>query len=167
MRLALSSIPTVEVPQRQLIDELLDVLSLPAWGKRYELYSVWLLTLIVDGVGRKNCTSHLDGGVLSFSFAGSHLASIEAAGGRLELWAELRHPYASPLGKGRKQAVQPDYTLTRPPFSAATSAVLVVAANRYARPSRKGFCEALVDYTGAHVSANVVLANYGPMSPGL
>ncbi|MFS0885459.1 hypothetical protein [Aeromicrobium sp. 179-A 4D2 NHS] len=164
---ALALIPRVEVSQQQLIDDVLDVLSLPVWGKRYELYSAWLLTLIVEALGRENCRFHVVGGVLSFSFRGSHLASIDTAAGQLELWAELRHPYATPIGKGRKRAVQPDYTVTRPPIGAATSAVLAVEAKQYARPSRKNFYGALVDYAGAHVSALVVLANYGPMAPSL
>jgi hypothetical protein len=45
--------------------------------------------------------------------------------------------------------------------------VLAVEAKQYARPSLRNFYAALVDYAGAHVSANVVLANYGAMSPGL
>ncbi|MDE0778174.1 MAG: hypothetical protein OSB43_17985 [Nocardioides sp.] len=164
---ALAAVPSVEVTRADLIDELLGVLSLPVWARRYELYSAWLVTLIVEGVGRDRCRFNVTDGLLSFSFGGSLLAWIDTDADEVELWAELRQRYAEPIGAGRQEAVQPDYTVTRQSRNSATSALLVVEAKQWARSGLKNFNAALTDYSGAHSEATVVLANYGPMSRAL
>jgi hypothetical protein len=160
---ALAQIPRREVLVRRRVEELLDILNLPVWKRRHELYSAWLLTLIVEGLPPGGVTIHVVDGKLAFSFAGTHVASVESGLGRLELWAELRHPYATPIGRGRRRAIQPDYTLSKPPISRDESAVLVVEAKQYRRGSRSNFLKALIDYVGGHRKACVLLANYGTM----
>ncbi|GAB2472190.1 hypothetical protein [Jatrophihabitans fulvus] len=158
---ALAAIPREKIFDRRRVKELTDVLGLPVWKFRYELYSAWLLTLIVDALTPDRVAVHVANGRLAFSFAGTHLASIESGLGRLELWAELRHAYATPVGKGRVRAIQPDYTISKPPITDSESAILVVEAKQYRRGRKGNFLDALRDYVGGHPKAAVVLANYG------
>lgn len=160
---ALDALPQDDVLRERAIRDLLDVLSLPVWGRRHELYSAWLLSQIVDALGRSHVKVHVTEGRLQFSFAGTHVATVESGLGPLELWAELRHPYATPIGKGRRYGIQPDYTLSKPPITRDESAVVVVEAKQYKQGKRGAFLDALTDYVGGHARARVILANYGSM----
>jgi hypothetical protein len=126
----LDSLPTTTVAIRTMRTALEEILSLPAWQWRHEVYAAWVLAQIVDAVDPKLGVLHLDNdGRLSFSYkgTGSHLATIESpVHGPVAVWAELRTPLANPVGKGRTRNVQADYTLVAAPVTAATSAVAVV-----------------------------------------
>lgn len=143
---------------------LTEVLSLPAWERRHELYAAWALTLIVDAVGLKRCELHpAADGKLSFSFRGSHVATIATpAHGPVLVWAELRSPAINPIGRGRTRAIQPDYTLLTAPVTAPASALAVVECKQYRRASPGKFAAALQDYAAARPTAQVMLVNYGP-----
>jgi hypothetical protein len=160
---ALAAVPTAEQTARQRMEELLKVLSLPVWGRRHALYSAWIFTLIVDAVGRDHVKIHVLDGRLEFAFSGTHLATVELVGDRIEVWAELRHSYETPIGKSRVAAVQPDYTLSVPPINRIESAAIVVEAKQYRRGQKRNFLDAMTDYAGAHPRARVLLANYGTM----
>lgn len=141
---------------------LLDLLDLPAWQRRHELYSVWVSSIIARALPAPFEWS-LDHGTLSYSFGGSRLARGVTAGGSWELWAELRQPLENPVSRKRKHAIQPDYTLISNDGRSAKAA-LVVECKQYRVPSRRNFREALADYARGHPEAHVLLANYGPVS---
>lgn len=139
-----------------------DVLDLPIWRKRYELYSVWVATQIVAASGKDACWIVADG-VLSFSFAGSKVAIFALKDCVAELWAEYRQGTALQLqGRGRKRAVQPDYTVLRgqPDSTGAADAGLIIECKHYRKAARKSFQSAIADYAGVHNHAHVALVNY-------
>jgi hypothetical protein len=158
---SLAGVPRGVQLREQRVQELFELLSLPVWGRRHELYSAWLLTLILDALPEEDVVVHVSNGRLVFAFSGTHVASVNSGKGRLELWAELRHPYATPIGKGRRRAIQPDYTLAAAPITMHDCAVLVVEAKQYLSGKKRNFLDALTDYVGGHQRAQVVLANYG------
>lgn len=150
---------TVEV-WRQAV---MDILNLPFWKKRYELYSVWICTQIVDALSQNDVTYHVTDNTLSFSFSGSHIATLNAYHPPLELWAEVRTHYACPDDRPRKNHIQPDYTLAIGDAYKADHSVAVVECKQYKKYSRKNFLNAAEDYAGGRPNASVFLTNYGPI----
>lgn len=162
LRDVFARVPAEQVEVSVLMRVLDDFLRLPLWERRYELYSAWVSTRIVAALDPYGVRVHHDGGVLSFSFAGTHLATCDALLPRLHVWAEVRSPLENPRGEGRKNAIQPDYTLLADPVTGSRSAVLVVECKQYRRASATRFAAALDDYARGRPGARVVLVNYGP-----
>ncbi|GAA1843452.1 hypothetical protein [Asanoa iriomotensis] len=150
----------VEQPEKVLVE----LLSLPAWNRRHDLYAAWVLTQIVGAAGPKRCKLHsTTDGRLSFSFRGSHVATIATPNhGPVAVWAELRTPSAHLVGKGRKSAIQPDYTLLKAPVTESVSALAVVECKQCRRAGSANFAAALQDYAAGHPTARVLLVNHGP-----
>ncbi|MFF2082205.1 hypothetical protein ACFVVM_00415 [Nocardia sp. NPDC058176] len=165
----LSNIPFVELMVDQEVRELTDVLALPMWGKRHELYAAWMFPRIVEAIGYDRLRIHVVDDRLSFDFRGSHLATFDTVDGFAEIWAELRTPYEPGttqrqlLGKGRSRAVQPDYSLTIPSSEGGGGTFLAVECKQYRRYS-SNHSKALHDYVLALPGAEVVLAAHGPVS---
>jgi hypothetical protein len=154
-------LPKIEVEGESLIREIEEFLSLPIWEKRHELYSVWISTQIVDVFKDNSLRIHQIDKTLTFSFSGTHFATIDDFLPRLHVWAELRSPLSKPVGKGRKKAIQPDYSLITDPITNPKSSIFEVECKQYLRPSRKKFAHALTDYARGRPNAHVVLVNYG------
>jgi len=164
LRAVLDGCPVVPTRAEDLLERLEEVLSLPVWELRSELYSVWVGTRLIRALGESARVHHVDGSI-SFSALGSHLAtcSVQPAGNAhviAELQTELTA--AKPLGKGRSTRIRPDYVVSGEPIGDARTTLLVVECKQYLRQKRKSFSEALVDYARGHPGAPVVLVNYGP-----
>jgi hypothetical protein len=152
--------PAPPAPQR--VQHLLDVLDLPIWQRRHELYSVWIATLAKRAADRARLEWRWrpQEGVLSFAFSGSLVAELDCGGQTAYLWAELRRKGAGQSRKGRRN-VQPDYTLLLGPDRHISPAGMVLECKQYRRPSASNFTAALEDYAAAHEFAPVALVNYG------
>ncbi|ALC84545.1 hypothetical protein AM499_00935 [Bacillus sp. FJAT-22090] len=163
LELYLSSISN-SIENSAIIQELMEFLQLPIWKKRYDFYATWILTQISDSLGRERLQFHTTNGKLQFSFAGSHLATTNAFP-ELHIWSELRSTLLNPIGKGRKNGIQPDYSIIIPPLSdIVSSTLLVVECKQYRRASKKNFNNALIDYANGRPNAEIVLVNYGPVN---
>jgi hypothetical protein len=138
------------------------LLSLPLWKRRPDLYAAWIGARIAAEAG-PFARVHSINGMLRYSFAGTHLATLRpAAGAPLFLWAELRSPLSSPKGRRRLRGIQPDYSVQREPITYPESSLLVVECKQYLKSSPKSFAAALTDYARGRPSAQVLLVNYGP-----
>ncbi len=135
-------------------------LALPLWRFRYELYSNWVATLVIEALGDRMPHVHSNDGVLEFSFSGTHLATFDRFEPRLHLWTEFRSGLDDPVGAGRTANVQPDMVLRLDPLS-TIRVPLAVECKHYLRPNNKSFAHALMDYSRAHPSAHVVLVDHG------
>ncbi len=142
-----------------------DILNLPFWKKRYELYSAWICSQILKAFPQDNIFYHVKDNTLSFSFSGSHIATLSSYDPPLELWAEVRTYYASPKGYSRKCHIQPDYTLAIGDAYNVDHSVAVVECKQYKKYNRKNFLNAVEDYAAGRPNANVFLVNYGPIPP--
>ncbi|OAX56915.1 hypothetical protein A6R73_01610 [Xanthomonas translucens pv. poae] len=160
LRTQLKRIPPRQEKWIKAAQALEDVLDLPIWRKRHELYSVWVATQIASFSGRAHDWILTDG-VLSFSFAGADVARFQLSGGTALLRAENREETDLQLkGSGRKHAVQPDYTVYREHAGQRRDAGLVVECKHYRIAARRSFEHAIWDYTLAHPKARVLLVNY-------
>jgi len=159
-----SGIPYREEERKTLVERFLELLSLPIWRRRFELYQVWVLTQIDKALEDYEREIHHVDGVLIFRFSGTHVGTIETCKGRVHIWSELRSPLAEPLGGTRKRHIQPDYTLTFEPITDSSRTLVVVECKQYFRPSPKRFATTLIDYAKGHPRATVILVNYGTIS---
>lgn len=157
----LDKVPQIEFEGVDLIRELHDFLNLPVWQRRYELYSAWISTQILNALDDEPIRVHQIGNLLRFSFSGTHLATLDGHTPRIHLWAELRSSLKDPVGKGRKRSIQPDYSLVADPITSPESSLLEVECKQYRKPSAKNFADALTDYANGRPNSVVVLVNYG------
>lgn len=161
---AVADAPRVAV--EQLVAGFVDVLSMPMWGRRHELYSAWVVTQIDEALDRSRLVFELDGGTLRFPFRATRIAKVETADGSFELWSELRSTLVAPGGRGRTSNVQPDH-LFIPRGAGGKDAVLVVEAKQYLRAATRNPADALVDYLRAHTRADVMVVAHGPLGTGI
>jgi hypothetical protein len=155
-RLVLSTVP---------VDRLLDLLDLPVWKRRHELYAAWVLTEIVAAVPERADVRlvHAAPGVLKFPFAPTRMAEIGGSEEPVVIWSELRSPLTDPVGKGRENNIQPDYTILAGSETAEDS-VLEIECKQYKKPATTSFANALTDYARGRPKAHVVLVSHGPLT---
>jgi hypothetical protein len=156
--------------KQQWIDEsyqeVLDLLSLPTWKRRHELYSVWVGTRLLN-VAKKHASQlefHPRDRVLSFAFGGSSLASYVANSERFSIRCEVRSELVGASRK-RKRAIQPDFRVLREDGTATTNDAtrLVVECKHYLQPSISNFSSAANDYARSCRYATVLVVNHGPL----
>lgn len=144
----------------QQIKDLTDILSLPHWGRRYDLYSAWLTAAMDAALAPDRLAFDVSDGVLAFPFHGALLARILTTRGPVELWTEKRFTASNLIGKGRTKNIQPDYVF----IDGATSTVsVVVEAKQYKSPYSKNPGKAAHDYAGNLRSAKVLIVAHGPL----
>lgn len=148
-------------------NEFLDILKLPIWNQRHELYAAWVLTLIDTALSSYERTIHHNEGTLLLSFKATHLATVETNEGPMELWSEVRSSLKSPTGKGRKGGIQPDYTFYTGTKHMAENGKLVIEVKQYRTPSITNFQNAINDYANGLPQAHICLVNYGTVPKSL
>lgn len=153
-------------------ETIMEILNLPFWRKRYELYSAWVATQIVDTLHDKDIAYNVQDNALSFSFGGSKIATCNAFEPPLEIWAEVRTPYATPRGGNRKCHIQPDYTLVVADAGDASAkdinkSLAVIECKQYKRYNKRNFLYAVDDYARGRPNAEVLLVNYGRITKPL
>ncbi|MDH5266224.1 MAG: hypothetical protein OEW62_00945 [Candidatus Bathyarchaeota archaeon] len=156
-----STLPCGEVKRKDLLKELNEILKLPIWNKRHELYQTWVLTQIDQAMENYDRTIHHVDGELVLKFSGTHVGTIETEKGRIHIWSELRSPLANPIGKGRKRNIQPDYSLTFEPVTSPSQTVTAIECKQYLKAKPKSFADALTDYAKGKPNAKILLVNYG------
>jgi hypothetical protein len=162
---ALSALPRRHEWVSQTYQELLDILNLPTWRKRHELYSVWVGTALLRAAQRcaNDLHFHPVNGVLSFSFAGKRLATYDWNGAQFDVWCELRSALAGP-SKKRKKGVQPDFRVVEATLAMpiATATRFVLECKHYLGYSLSNFSTAANDYARSCPRASVFIVNHGP-----
>jgi len=156
-----SSLPRWEGRRESLIKELLELLNLPIWKKRHELYQTWVLTQIDKALKDYQRTIHHVDGRLILSFSGTHIGAVETEMGRLHIWSELRSPLDNPVGKGRSGNIQPDYSLTFEPITSPSQTIVAIECKQYRKANSRNFADALTDYASGRPKSKVILVNYG------
>lgn len=144
-----------------------DLVNLPIWKKRHELYAVWVASRIADALHDLSWEWHPDGDTLRFSFAGVELAMLLSGdGGAHVFWTEKKTALKGSGIFGRKH-IQPDYRIMTVPTHRDDATSLVVECKQYRNWSKKNFGAALDDYAKGCPHAPVVLVNYGPTDPSV
>ncbi|WP_317204162.1 hypothetical protein [Janthinobacterium sp.] len=161
----LSNMPSRKAQVQKKYSELIDVLNLPAWKKRYELYSVWVGTALLRVAKARSMRLefHPINGVLSFAFGGSRLASYDWNGRQFDVWAEFRSDLAV-KSKKRKKGIQPDFRVMEVALGASDNAKtrFVLECKHYLKPSLSNFTQAAQDYSKSCPQSDVFIVNHGP-----
>lgn len=165
-------LPPGSVPTRQTLAALEDILDLPVWKHRHDLYAVWLGSQIFRALRSDGWrfSFNLSAGRLEFAFRGVHLATLTKGRDKqvLDWWTELETPHDSLPSGRRRRAIKPDYRIRRRPApgagSSTSSDLLVLEAKQHLRSASAEFADALNDYAFACPDAVVILANHGPVS---
>ncbi|MDW8848919.1 hypothetical protein SD960_02350 [Flavobacterium sp. MMLR14_040] len=159
---------TVTVPEKKVTEQLKDILNLPVWKFRYELYAAWILTKIDKSFDGYQVMLHHKNGKLSLPFKANLIATIKSAEGDFELWSEVRSALANPSGSKRKAAIQPDYRIF---FSADDDTpenhFVAIEVKQYRNSNKKNFSEAMNDYARGLPKAEIFLVNYGPVKDNM
>ena len=157
-----------EVAVERAVEELRDVLSLPAWGKRHELYSAWVATQF-DRALNSRLEFVITDGALRFPFRGTLLAHLPSLHGPVELWCEVRSPATGALHGGRARNIQPDYRFSRLEADALTerTTVAAVEVKQYKSPAPLKHGGTMHDYVMNLPGATVLLVAHGPLGDGI
>jgi hypothetical protein len=158
-----NTLPVMEKEADALVEELIDILNLPEWKKRYDLYSVWVLTLLYKAMAPLHPAMHHTDGQLLLKFSGTHITTLETEDGPLSLWSELRSPLKNPAGKSRENSMQPDYSFCINQGTVHETCVAVIECKQYQKASRSNFVNAINDYGKGRMDAAIFLVNYGPV----
>uniref|UniRef100_UPI00398A2A47 hypothetical protein n=1 Tax=Methyloglobulus sp. TaxID=2518622 RepID=UPI00398A2A47 len=144
-----------------------DLVNLPIWKKRHELYAVWVASRIADALRDLSFEWHPDGDMLRFPFSGAELATLLGGDGSTHIfWTEKRTALAGG-GLFRRKHIQPDYRIMTVPTHRNDATSLVIECKQYRKWSRQNFGAALDDYAKGCPKAPVVLVNYGPTDPSI
>lgn len=145
-----------------------DLLNLPVWKRRNDVYAVWLGAQIYISLSKRGWQFlfHVENDQLEFAFRGVHLATLLGRSSPQVLfwWTELRSHHDDLPSGHRTSGIQPDYRIQRVPLSERERDVLVIEAKQHLRSSTREFTDAIRDYAFACPRAMVMLANYGPIS---
>lgn len=161
---ALSDLEWGDAWVERTVRELLDILALPAWQRRHELYSVWVGTRLLEvaRAAEPNMRFSIVDGKLSFAFGGSRLATYEWQGKEYEIWAELRSKLEGSSPK-RKDKIQPDFRVVQAGLADTGDRTLyVLECKHYLRSSKANFTTAAKDYARSCPNAAVHVVNHGP-----
>lgn len=153
----------IETEEDFLMQEFIDLLNLPVWKRRSELYQTWTIAIIDKAFFTYKREVHHENGKLTLRFSGTHVATIETRDGPLQLWSEWKSQVENPKGKSRKANIQPDYSIYKQTSLNPGNCVAVVECKQYNKPQRKNFSDAINDYAKGRINAHIFLTNYGPM----
>lgn len=164
LRAVLDDPPPVRRDAKQAVREIEELLKLPVWQRRYDLYSVWVLTRIVEAMGGPaRFRFELQGDAFHIPFKATLLATAQDLVPPVRVWGEVRSALSAPTGKGRSGGMQPDYSLTLDTREPPEEAFALVECKQYLRSSSGNFGAALTDYAAGQPGADVLLVNYGPV----
>jgi len=159
---------SVTVPDKIVTEQLKDILNLPVWKFRYELYAAWILTKIDKSFDGYQVKLHHKDGKLTLPFKANLIATVKSVEGDFELWSEVRSSLANPSGSKRKASIQPDYRIF---FSAdgdtPENHFVAVEVKQYRNSNKKNFSEAMNDYSRGLPKAEIFLVNYGPVKDNM
>lgn len=149
---------------------LQDILSLPMWGKRHELYSAWVLCLIDSALSPFSPEYEIKSNRLDFPFKPRKILTFQDAVGQTELWSELRTCAAGELTDGRKFGIQPDYRFIRYPAgrrrglqAAKSNTVFAIEVKHYLRAAGARHGRTARDYIKNLPNADLCFVAQGPI----
>jgi len=161
--------PTI-APAQVAVDTLREILNLPVFKHRHELYGAWVFTELVR-VWPPGSHLRVVDGVLRFPFKATVLADLLDTEPPARIVCELRTPLANPKGKSRKAAIQPDYSVLVGELpddlqdgSTADLAVMDIECKQYKSPANRDFAYALDDYARGRPKSHVVLVSHGRLN---
>lgn len=164
----LSGLEKGEFSIEEFADFVQDILSLPVWKRRYELYAAWILSNIDRSFGSSPVSLHHVEGRLTLPFSSKRIATVSIDEHLVELWSEMRSALANPSSAKRVRGIQPDFRMLHSGDSEMPEKhFAAIEVKQHRKSSTKNFREAANDYGAGMVNAEIFLVNYGPVSEGI
>lgn len=153
------------IPCDVLVERWDQFLQLPVWKKRYEVYSIWIFTQMIAKFPKDKLSFNIEKGVLSFPFSGVCIAKVAYGDDIFEFWTELRTKTSvTPVGSGRKEGIQPDYSIVYGKADNPEDSIVVVECKQYKKSNTKNFSNVIIDYANNRTNAKVLLTDYGEIN---
>lgn len=131
-------LPTEERLRTTLVEQLAEILNLPVWKHRWQLYQVWVGFSVLhafDDAG-VTVTVHAPEGKLELHERHpAELAGITECRTPITYWAELET--LLPQVTEGSRSIKPDYRLARSPSTSPGNTILLVEAKQYERMAIK------------------------------
>lgn len=162
-----NKVPVVHGVEEKLERSFHDLINLPVWKRRYEVYAVWVGARIMRALPDHPAEWHPDGDTLCFPFSGVHLATLKSGQGDVQFWTEKRTSLNGATGVFGRKSIQPDFRLMFVPVDRRNATALVVECKQYKRGVSSWFAGALDDYALGCPEATVLLVNYGEVAEGV
>lgn len=148
-----------------IVEKWNQFLQLPIWKKRHEVYSIWIFKQMIAKFPRENLLFNIENGVLAFPFSGACIAKVAFGDEIFEFWTELRTKTSvTPVGSGRKEGIQPDYSIVYGRADNSEDSIVVVECKQYKKSNTKNFSNAIIDYANNRANAKVLLTDYGEIN---
>lgn len=149
-------------PIEVTVKHLVDVLSMPSWGKRHELYAAWVATQFDQALPTDRLSFVVAEGTLRFPFKATRVATVHAADADHELWCEIRSDLLDASGN-RVRGIQPDYRVLRRNRDGSSTTVLAVEVKQYQNTAATRHGKVLAMYAAGLPDASVFLVGHGPI----
>lgn len=149
-------------PIEVTVEHLTDVLSMPSWGMRHELYAAWIATQFDQALPPDRLTFVVVNETLRFPFKATHVATVHGAYAAYELWCEIRSDLLDASGN-RLRGIQPDYRVLRRTPDATSTTVLAVEVKQYQNADARKHGKVLAMYAAGLPDADVFLVGHGPI----
>jgi hypothetical protein len=149
-------------PIEVTVDRLVDVLSMPSWGMRHELYAAWIATQFNQALPTDRLTFVVVNQTLRFPFKATQVATVHAADAVYELWCEIRSDLLDAFGN-RVRGIQPDYRVLRRNRDGSSATVLAVEVKQYRSADANKHGKVLAMYAAGLPDADVFLVGHGPI----
>lgn len=147
---------------KKALPVLENFLRLPIWEFRHEIYSIWIFTRMIADIPDSFLKFNLNDNTLKFTFNAELLATVLLGDKQIDFWHELKTKIITHVqGEGRKEHVQPDYSVVCGYPDNADNSIIVAECKQYKNPDYKNFCDAVVDYANNRPKAKILLTNYG------
>lgn len=143
-------------------ERLTEVLSMPSWGMRHELYAAWITTQFDQALPLGRLKFVVVNETLRFPFKGTHLATVQGAEAAFELWCEIRSDLLDAAGN-RARGIQPDYRVLRRNPDTTGTTILAVEVKQYQTAGAKRHGKTLAMYAAGPPEADVFLVGHGPI----
>lgn len=161
----LTQYPTRYLEAEVSTSQFEEVLRLPVWQQRHELYAVWIASEIINSLPQHTIKLHHDGGRLEFAFRETLLATILTTTPLTSIYTERRSKLSPDVkSMTRKVGVQPDYSFWRYGSNDQKNCVLAIECKHYRESAGSRFRDVMSDYALSLPNAHVCLVNHGPIA---
>lgn len=157
---------SVEYEVEDVVEKITDILSLPYWGKRYEMYSAWVTTQFFNAYKNNTIEFNLgdDGNTLSFPFKEHRIADFIFDDDRFSLYCEKKSDLkVESKSGGKTKHIQPDYSIV----NSKDEVVAAIEVKQYKRAANSKHSKTVYDYVMSLSESSVCLVGYRKLGGNL
>jgi hypothetical protein len=159
-------LPTEERTKESLVEEIHEILNLPVWRYRWQLYQVWVGMFVLRQLEQYGIAPQVyaeDGRLELYEHHPAHLADINGCKKSIAFWAELQ-TLLSASTDGSK-SIRPDYSLSRIPETRPENTLLIVEAKQRKKMPPSDLESLIRRYEAGCPEGHLLIVNYDAFPP--